>query len=1361
MKPIIFQILDWDSYHEEQEDDDENINIYKIRIFGRTKDDKTVYLEVNEYKPYFYIEINKAWRKTDVDRLLEHIKPMVYPKEYANGLVEYNIVENYKFNGFTNNTLYKFLELKFNDTFSLKAYERAFKKKRIYYWLSKDQMKFKIYDSSLDPLLRYMHDVEINPMGWVIIDKYQELNNIPTTCDINIMIYWKNIKHHTCDDINKLKIMSFDLECYSHDGKFPQAKRDGDEIIQIGVTMSRVGETECYDKHLLALKKTDSIDNVNVEYFETEKELLLAFTRIMHEKDPDIVMGYNIFGFDFPYMRDRAIKNKIDKEFARLSRVKDEICEFIERELKSAALGDNILKFYKMTGRVVIDLMKVVQKDYASLEQYKLDYISSYFIKGQIMKYRILDKEIEFVVKNVCELKIGDYVSIYFNDGIIDDKTDNKYVIKNIDKDNIYIDKTEKLLNILKELTDRHKIYWCANKDDMSPSELFKKYKEGSKERSLIGKYCIQDCALCNKLIDKLKIIVNNVGMANVCSVPLSYLFLRGQGIKIFSLIAKQCRREKYLIKTKDAKKNIEYDKKFEKFIDRINRDSDNSDTDEEGGYEGALVIEPKKGVYMTPIPVLDYASLYPNSMICKNISHESLVTDDKYLNLSDYIYHEVSYKNEDGTTTTCKFAEKKTGEKAILPKILMWLLSARKKYKNLMESCSDPQLKSIYNGMQLAYKVVANSVYGSTGASTSKIFKKEVAASTTAVGRDMLRFAKDFVENDYAKILENVHLEYDEYSKFMTELYKNIADNKFSKYKFNTKEEMFRNIYNELKELVKDYKTDPKIIYGDSVTGDTPILLKYKDKITIKTIDSIGSDWKEYIGNKEQDDKIDYKVWTDKGWADIKRIIRHRTNKQIYEVLTNNGYVTVTEDHSLLTTNIEQIKPCNCVIGTKLLHSFPIIKNGKNKIGIDRAYNYGLLLGDKQCEKLTVDILNGSEEEKRAFLYGYRVNNIYYKVHKKNGLNGLLLYTVMKSLGYDVTINISGEYLQLSISKLEDEKHKIKHIKKINKESEYVYDLETSIGHFHAGIGELIIKNTDSVFFSLNLMRDEKKLTDKRALEISIKCGQIASKLICGLLPTPMAMEYEKVLWPLLLLSKKRYVGNLYEEDPNKFYQKNMGIVLKRRDNAPIVKIVCGNIIDQILNKQSKRGAIEYTRNALNNIVNGKYNFSKFIITKTLRENYKDRSSIVHVALADRMAERDPGNKPQINDRIPYAYVETNKKIKLQGDRVEHPEYIINNNLKLDYLFYITNQIMKPAIQFLELVAENPQDLFNDYIIREQNKQKKMIPIEFYFEEQNKGIEKEDKIDLLNIEPLSNNFKKSKVKRKINIECMFKSSIE
>ena len=97
-------------------------------------------------------------------------------------------------------------------------------------------------------------------------------------------------------------------------------------------------------------------------------------------------------------------------------------------------------------------------------------------------------------------------------------------------------------------------------------------------------------------------------------------------------------------------------------------------------------------------------------------------------------------------------------------------------------------------------------------------------------------------------------------------------------------------------------------------------------------------------------------------------------------------------------------------------------------------------------------------------------------------------------------------------------------------------------------------------------------------------------------------------------------------------------------------------------------------------------------VITKSLRGYYKNPKQIAHKVLADRMGVRDPGNKPSSNDRIPYVYIqvkESKGKSILQGDRIEHIDYIKEHNIKPDYAFYITNQIMKPVAQIYSLIVE------------------------------------------------------------------------
>jgi DNA gyrase/topoisomerase IV subunit B len=118
-----------------------------------------------------------------------------------------------------------------------------------------------------------------------------------------------------------------------------------------------------------------------------------------------------------------------------------------------------------------------------------------------------------------------------------------------------------------------------------------------------------------------------------------------------------------------------------------------------------------------------------------------------------------------------------------------------------------------------------------------------------------------------------------------------------------------------------------------DSVTGDTPLLLKNNNnQIEIKTIDDISNDWKFEPNGKEYG-STDFEIWTDSGWTKIKKVMRHKVNKNVHRVLTHSGIVDVTEDHSLLNSLGEEIAPKNCNIGDELMHHFPSFE--KNRVNI------------------------------------------------------------------------------------------------------------------------------------------------------------------------------------------------------------------------------------------------------------------------------------------------------------------------------------------------------------------------------------------------------------------------------------------
>ena len=166
------------------------------------------------------------------------------------------MVKRIKLYGFRAEEKSKFLRLVFQNVSSMRRYQYMFSNKHKIYGLESKPTKYEIYETNIPPMLRFMHIMDINSSGWIEVKegKYNKLNGYTNT-DISIEAKWTNVKPPEDEELNKsmanLKILSFDIECTSGDGNFPQANRPDDKIIQIGSTFSRNGSEECYYKHII------------------------------------------------------------------------------------------------------------------------------------------------------------------------------------------------------------------------------------------------------------------------------------------------------------------------------------------------------------------------------------------------------------------------------------------------------------------------------------------------------------------------------------------------------------------------------------------------------------------------------------------------------------------------------------------------------------------------------------------------------------------------------------------------------------------------------------------------------------------------------------------------------------------------------------------------------------------------------------------------------------------------------------------------------------------------------------------------------------------------------------------------------
>ena len=239
-----------------------------------------------------------------------------------------------------------------------------------------------------------------------------------------------------------------------------------------------------------------------------------------------------------------------------MSRNKDELCASrdyktnvlkIEESSIVIASGQHDLKFIKMNGRLQVDMYNYFRRDY-NLTSYKLDYVAGYFIGDSVkrVEYNEATNRTLIHTKNITGLEPGSFINFeesshstdYYKDG-------KKCVVEHIDyKNNIIEIAGEETPDMTKH------VKWGLAKDDVTPQDIFRMTNEGPKERAVIAKYCIQDCNLVHHLMRKIDVITGYVEMSKICSVPINFVVMRGQGIKLTSYIAKKCREKNTLMPT-------------------------------------------------------------------------------------------------------------------------------------------------------------------------------------------------------------------------------------------------------------------------------------------------------------------------------------------------------------------------------------------------------------------------------------------------------------------------------------------------------------------------------------------------------------------------------------------------------------------------------------------------------------------------------------------------------------------------------------------------------------------------------------------------------------------------------------------
>ena len=314
-----FQVIAWDAR------DDDNAK-FMVHMFGRTQDGKSVHVATH-FKPYFFVKGRVPG------------KPQVRCKDLW---------------GFQNLQEHMFSMLEFDSLEEFRDEQRKFRSN--------------LYEANIDPLLRFMHRTGIKSTGWATFPDGLE-SSMMTNCDIDVLVSnWKHIKPVDRDDFAPFRIASLDIECYSESGQFPDSLKKSDTCFQIAVTTKAGGEY--IDKRVFG---------VNTE-FESERDMLDAFVEYLKKLDPDVITGWNIFGFDLEYIYNRMVLVGCT-DFA-LGRLVDDNVELTVKNLSSNALGNNTLKMVKMSGRYIFDMYQEIKREH-KFESYSLNNVSRTILGDQ------------------------------------------------------------------------------------------------------------------------------------------------------------------------------------------------------------------------------------------------------------------------------------------------------------------------------------------------------------------------------------------------------------------------------------------------------------------------------------------------------------------------------------------------------------------------------------------------------------------------------------------------------------------------------------------------------------------------------------------------------------------------------------------------------------------------------------------------------------------------------------------------------------------------------------------------------------------------------------------------------------------
>ena len=445
----------------------------------------------------------------------------------------------------------------------------------------------KVWETSISVVRKLLSLRRIGYSQWFNVEAHKvQVENKIATIEHEYNVVWRTMTPVPPEEsgswVTHPGILGFDIESYSSNHKaMPNQYHAKHAAYMISCIYQRLGRPETRKRYAIIMGDCDPIPGAEVIRVATEVELVGQMSRIVNETDPEILSGYNILGYDYPYL-DARLKRRL-QDWRPMGRIIGKRTTMTSKAWQSSAYGHNQINNLVMDGRINIDLLPIVRRDYR-LDKYDLNTVSNHFIgRG---KHPVKAEEMFKIYEELSGAR-QQYVQVA-----------ERLVVGHGD-DVERCDLSRRLVDALKQCHDLDPFNEALDAlNNTAINEIRARYIRAKSEMTRVMAYCIEDSELVIDLFTKLNVWIGLIELSNIVGVTITEIFTRGQ----------QCR---CLAQLYDLASQLGY------VLDRREM--------AHVPFSGGFVYEPIPGLYENII-CLDFASLYPSIMEAFNICFTSLI---------------------------------------------------------------------------------------------------------------------------------------------------------------------------------------------------------------------------------------------------------------------------------------------------------------------------------------------------------------------------------------------------------------------------------------------------------------------------------------------------------------------------------------------------------------------------------------------------------------------------------------------------------------------------------------------------------------------------------------------------------------